>query len=519
MLIAGQRDMQQMDQYTMETIGLPGVVLMENAGAKVVEEILNVSACKQPKVIVLAGGGNNGGDGFVIARRLCDAGITALLCLVVDPERLKEDAKVHFQVYTNRKLPVFYLHEQSLSELQSHLNEADIIVDALLGTGVNGPLREPFRQVISLVNEQAGKKEVVSVDIPSGLNSDTGKVEGAAVQASKTISFVFPKKGFFLQDGPTYIGEWKAVDISVPPSAAKTLGLSLPKLITEAFVKASIPLRPPNGHKGTFGHVLVVGGSRQYVGAPVFSAASALHSGTGLVTLAVPESIYSMMAAQHPEVLFLPLPEKDGHFAEQAISELVPRLHEFDSIAVGPGMSRFPDGEKWMKEWMASLHGQPVVIDADGLYLIRNQLDLVRQYEGNVIFTPHPGEMASLLNMSVKEVEADRMGIAHRFAQEHQLYLLLKGHRSIIATPNGEIYVNPHGNSALGKGGSGDVLTGLIASFLAQGAPPLDALVSASYLHARAGEERAKVASHYGVMPFDIIDGIRGVFREYERGL
>ncbi|RJS61459.1 NAD(P)H-hydrate dehydratase [Bacillus sp. PK3_68] len=517
MFIAGQKDMQQMDEYTIGKIGLPGVVLMENAGAKIAEEVLSASCYEHSKVIVLAGGGNNGGDGFVVTRKLFDQGLKPLLCLLVNPERVKGDAKIHLEAYVNRGLPIFYLHEQGLDRLQNHLNEADIIVDAMLGTGINGPVREPFLQVISMVNEHAGKRCIISIDLPSGLNSDNGKVEGAAVQASKTISFVFPKKGFFLNDGPDCIGEWKAVDISVPPSAAPILGLSMPRLITESLVRASLPRRPATGHKGTFGHVLVAGGSRQYIGAPVFSAIASLRSGAGLTTMAVPENIYPMVAAKHPELLFLPLPEKNGHFSIEAISEMAPRLHEFDSIAVGPGMSRFSDGEKWIRKLIKSLPSQPVVVDADALYLIRNEWDIVREYEGHVIFTPHPGEMARLLNTTVKEIEADRLGIASAFAEEHQLYLLLKGHRSVIATPNGEVYINPIGNSALGKGGSGDVLTGMIASFLAQGAQPLEALISASYLHARSGEEKAKALSHYGVMPFDMIDGVCEQLREIEQ--
>lgn len=517
MLIAGQTDMQRMDRYTMEQLGLPGVVLMENAGAKVVEELLAASASKQPKVIVLAGGGNNGGDGFVIARRLCDLGVKTLLCLLVAPERVSGDAKVHLDVYIKRELPIFYFCEQKREELYNYLERADIIVDALLGTGINGPVREPFRQVISMINEQAGKKLILSADIPSGLNSDSGKAEGIAVQASKTVSFVFPKRGFFLQDGPSYIGEWKAVDISVPPSAAAALGLSLPQLITEQLAKEAVPARPPHGHKGTFGHVLVAGGSRQYVGAPIFSAKSALHSGAGLVTMAVPESIYPLITAQHPEVLFLPLTEKEGRFSEQAVSELAPSLHKFDSVAVGPGMSRFAGGDKWMKGLLDSLHGQPVVMDADALYLIKDELEMLHQYEGEVILTPHPGEMAALLKKTVQEVEEDRLTISRDFAKEHQIYVLLKGHRSVVATPSGEVYVNPHGNSSLGKGGSGDVLTGMIASFLAQGAQPVAALIAASYLHARAGEERAAFLSHYGVMPFDIIAGVCHLLQEMEK--
>ncbi|MGG3466913.1 NAD(P)H-hydrate dehydratase [Neobacillus pocheonensis] len=509
MYIAGQKEMQQMDQYTMEVLGLPGVVLMENAGARVVEEIFASISCENPKVLVLAGSGNNGGDGFVIARRLFDEGIEPLICLLGNPERMKGDAKVHFEVYLKRGLPLFSLYENSLEALQSHLERSDIIIDAILGTGVNGAVKEPYSQVISIVNKYEGKKLIISVDIPSGVSSENGKVEGVAIKASKTVTFVFPKKGFFLNDGPKYVGEWKAVDISVPPSIAEELGLVMPNLITEELVKDSIPVRAKHGHKGTFGHALVLGGSRPYVGAPIFSAKAALYSGAGLVTLAVPKSIYPLAAAQNPESLFLPLPEENGCFGEKAIAEIASQIQLFDIVAIGPGMGRFPGGENWMKAFWNSLSNQAIVVDADALYLLRNDLDMVREYKGNVIFTPHPGEMARLVNKTVKEVEADRIEIAKTFAKDYGLNLLLKGHRTVIASPDGDIYINPYGNDALGKGGSGDVLTGLIGSFLAQGASPVNALISASYLHARAGEEQAKTLSNYGVMPLDIISGIR----------
>lgn len=514
MFAAGQKEMQKMDQYTIEKIGLPGVVLMENAGARVVEEILKSTTSSNPRVIVLAGGGNNGGDGFVIARRLFDHGFHPQLWLLADPERIKGDAKLHLDVYQNRGLPLIQFQKNNINTLQGELSQADIIIDAILGTGVNGPVREPLKDVISLVNTYEGKKMIISVDIPSGVSSDTGKVEGEAVKASKTITFVFPKKGFFLNQGPQHIGEWKAVDISVPPSIVKDLELDLPKIITEHLAKAAIPIRPKHGHKGTFGHALILGGSRQYVGAPIFSAKSSLHSGAGLVTLAIPETIYPMAAAQNPESLLLPLSAEDGHFAEGAIDELAPLLHQYDCVAVGPGISRFPNGEEWMKALFAHLTNQPVVIDADALYLMSNQMDMLKNYKGQVIMTPHPGEMSRMLNISVKEVEENRLEIARQFAKEHSIYLLLKGHRSVITAPSGELYINPHGHDALGKGGSGDILTGLIASILAQGASPINALISASYLHARAGEERAKELSHYGVMPFDIIDGVKRLLKE-----
>lgn len=513
MYVAGQKEMRQMDQYTIEKIGLPGIVLMENAGSQVVEEIIANSPSQIPRILVLAGGGNNGGDGFVIARRLIDLDMNTLLCLLVKPEKLKGDAKVHFDVYVKRGLPIFFLHENPITMLQKEINGADIIIDAILGTGMKGPVKEPIGQVISLVNEYKENKLIVSVDIPSGVNSETGKVSSVAVMATKTITFVFPKRGFFLNEGPKYVGDWKAVNISVPPEIVNTLELDLPKLITENLVKKALPIRPKHGHKGTFGHALVIGGSTNYVGAPVFSAKAALHSGAGLVTLAIPENIYPQASVLCPESLFLPLPEKEGHFAPDAVKELSFQLDQFESIAIGPGIGRFQLGEEWMRNLFIHLTNQPIVIDADGLYMVRNDLDRFRGYKGSVIFTPHPGEMARLLSKTVKEIEEDRIEIAKAFAKEYKIFLLLKGHRTIIASPDGSVYINPFGHDALGKGGSGDVLTGIIASFLAQGASPINALISASYLHARAGEEKAKTLSHYGVMPVDIIEGVREQLR------
>ncbi|MCM3669730.1 NAD(P)H-hydrate dehydratase [Mesobacillus maritimus] len=514
MIVAGQKEMQQLDRYTMEILGLPGVVLMENAGARVVEEIIaSHSQNSDNNVVILAGGGNNGGDGFVVARKLVDLGWSPKLWLLTDLEKITGDAKCHLDVYLKRGLPLFTLKEMDV--LPTHLEQADIIVDAMLGTGVKGAVREPMKTVIHMVNNRRNQASVLSVDIPTGVNSDDGRVVDEAIKATKTITFVCPKRGFFLQEGPNYVGEWKAVDISVPPSIAQTLHFKLPQVITESLITECIPSRPRNGHKGTFGHALVIGGSQAYVGAPVFTAKAVLHSGAGLVTLAIPESLYHIAANLFPEALFIPLSETDGHFSVRAIHELNPKLPTFRSVAVGPGMSRFQEGEGWIKELFTALTNQPIVIDADGLYLLRNQLELLQQHQGPVILTPHPGEMATLVCKSVQEVEGNRLEIAQEFAVKYGVLLLLKGHRSVVATPDGELYINPLGHDALGKGGSGDVLTGLITSFLAQGALPKDALLAASYLHAKSGEEQAEILSHFGVMPEDIITGVKQLLMRY----
>ncbi|WP_303971259.1 NAD(P)H-hydrate dehydratase [Sporosarcina ureae] len=511
MFAVGREDMRRMDHYAIETLGLPGAILMENAGMKVTDELLKLTRDRpDTRFLVFAGAGNNGGDGFVIARRLQDEGKSCML-IVTNTSSLQGDAKVHYDVYKNRKLKMVPFIEELIPDIKLLLSENVIIVDALLGTGCTGKLREPVRSVIELIN--TSRSRVVSVDIPSGVNSDTGEVADIAIQADHTITFVAPKIGFFLQQGPKHIGEWKVVDISVPPSIADELALELPQVITENNAINALPKRPKHGHKGTFGHVLVMGGSKSYVGAPIFTAKAALYSGAGLVTLGVPEGIYPMAAMQLPEALFWPMAETDGHLAVTSCEQEL--FNSYDVVAVGPGLSRFAGGEEWMKSLWHSLEGQAVVVDADGLYLSRDLLDIISVYDGPVVFTPHPGEMAALLNTTVQDVEANRLDIAKQFALEHQLYLVLKGHRTVIATPEGEVYINPLGSSALGKGGSGDVLTGLIASFLAQAAKPREAVIAATYLHASAGENQSAVHSEYGVTAPDIIEGSRKLLNDW----
>lgn len=500
MYIAGQAEMQLLDQYTIEKLRLPGAVLMENAGAAVAMEIMKDFPDKGTKILVLAGSGNNGGDGFVIARRLYDAGYDVKLMCCVGEEKVKGDARLHYNVYQNRELPMVECNA-------AYIQWADVMVDALLGTGGKGSVREPFRSLIKKVN--GAGKFVYAVDLPSGVNADTGEVVDLAVQANKTVTFVLPKKGFYLQQGPHYVGEITCVDISVPPSLVEELQFALPKLIDEDMAREALPKRPAHGHKGTFGHVLVVGGCRQYVGAPIYTAKAAFHSGAGLVTLAVPESIYPLAAVQASECLLLPLQDEGGAISASAFTEDMIDFSSFNVVAFGPGLGRQMDGASLLGQVMKRLTGQTLIIDADGLYFSRDILKELTAYKGHVVFTPHPGEMSSLTGQSVMEIEKSRLETAERFAKEHGISLVLKGHRPIITTPAGEQFINPLGNDALGKGGSGDVLTGLIASFIAQGALTKEAVIAASYYHANAAEHLGKEWSTYGVTPLDLIEYIR----------
>jgi len=500
MYIAGRKDMQLMDHFTMEQLSLPGIVLMENAGSAVVNEVLNDFPNKHTNIIVLAGGGNNGGDGFVIARRLIDFGYDVLLLLAVDEESLKGDAKLHYDAYKKRQLPIAKAEDYDM-------NNAQVIVDALLGTGVQGAVREPFYSLINAVNKSAAF--VYAVDVPSGVNADTGEVANVAIRANKTITFVLPKKGFYLQQGPQFIGEIVCADISVPLSLVQTLKLDLPTCITHELGKGAVPKRLAHGHKGTFGHVLVIGGCKNYVGATMYTAKAAFHSGAGLVTLAIPETIYPLVASQCPESLLLPLQDEMGAIAAQSFLTSDLNFSSYKTVAFGPGLGRLTNGNSLLRQLLANLSGQPLVIDADGLYFARDLLEELRQYKGDVILTPHPGEMAHLTGLNVAQVEKNRLEITKQFAQDYGVYLLLKGHRPILTAPDGKQFINPFGHDALGKGGSGDVLTGFIASFIAQGASTIDALIAGSYYHANAAEQMGNELSNYGVTPLDLIEYVR----------
>lgn len=509
MYVVGRRDMESMDRYTIEQIGLPGAILMENAGTKVAEAVDRLSKERHlsphDPIVILAGHGNNGGDGFVAARRLADLGYAVLLCLISPVEKLKGDALLHFEVYRRRQLPLWVWREEAAHELWNHLAKAKVVVDALLGTGVQREVRSPYREVIRRLNEMGEGKIIVSVDLPSGLCADTGEILGEAVKATHTVTMACPKKGFFLQAGPQVIGEWQVAEISIPPSLAERLPVALPRLITPEAAAKSLPPRPPHGHKGTFGHVLVVGGSAHYVGAPLMTALAALASGAGLVTLAVPETIYPYVAAQSPLPIFLPLTVEQGRLGRQALQELDERLSQYDVMVVGPGLGRWPEGSEWLKHLLKKW-GKPAVIDADALTLIKPVLaHFSPEEKERFLLTPHPGEMARLMGISVDEVEGDRLGVSRRFAQKEGVYLVLKGHRTIVITPSGQQWINPLGHSALGKGGAGDVLAGMLAAILAQKASMLEAGLAAVYLHALAGEQCALKKSSYAVLATDLI--------------
>ena len=482
MYLVNAQQMREIDRFAIEEIGIPGIVLMEAAGQASVREI-EQRWSKINSVVIVAGHGNNGGDALVVARHLGNKGYDVKTWLVGQKEKLTSDSSITYHALTHSGYSVEIFEEGKSNLLFEDLENTELIVDGLLGTGLQGAIREPLQTIIRFINNQA-RSSVISLDIPSGVNADSGEVIGEAIQADVTVSFAFPKWGHYLFPGAGLCGELIISDISIPPLIANQFQLSA-HLLQQDMIGSLIPQRKRHSHKGTYGHVLIIGGSQAYIGAPALAAMAAVRSGSGMVTLAIPESIQYSVAGQVPEAVFWIWPDSGGQFSQHSWLELDKANAGFDFTVVGPGMAQNA-GVEWLREVVARAPGR-LLLDADALNLLAKDLTILRD-KPSAILTPHPGEMARLLNMSVKDVEKNRPQVAKRFAVDYQVYVVLKGTYPIIATPEGELYVSPRGSSSLAKGGSGDVLSGLIASFVNQTNSLLQGLLLAVYIHGMAGE-------------------------------
>lgn len=503
MLIVTADEMREIDKYTIEGIGIPGVVLMENAGSQVVQNLKEKMSIKGCKALVLAGHGNNGGDGFVIARHLGNNQVDVETWLLSDIRKCSCDSVINFHALVHSGYRLKFWDEKNHDLLLARINEADIIIDAMLGTGVQGELREPYKKITETVNN--AKAYRVAVDIPTGVNSDSGEVVDWAFKADLTVTFAFPKLGQFLFPGADYVGELKVADISIPPIVVKEKN---PRryLITKEKARELLPERPQNSHKGSFGHALIIGGSGSMAGAPLLAAKATLRSGAGLVTLAVPRGIQAAVLSNSPETMCVGLTETaEGHFAVNSAKELRELYRKFSAIGIGPGLGMFAEGSAWLKEIFTTV--QPMVVDADALNILANDLSILSERKSPTIITPHPGEMARLIKKDVEFVQKNRVNVTKQFAQEHNLYVVLKGAGTLIATPSGELFINPTGGPELSKGGSGDVLTGIITGLLAQSIPVLDALILGVYLHGLAGS-LASFPSNYSTLASEVINKI-----------
>ena len=486
MRVLNSAQMREADRRTIEEIGIPPLVLMENAGRQVVAAMEAMhSDLLELEVAVLCGRGNNGGDGFVVARTLLQRGVDVSVFLMGRVADVRGDARTNLEILGRLGLTVVEIADSQAWELHfSEVSDCTLIVDAMFGTGLNAPVSGFIESVIADVN--ASGIPVVSIDLPSGLSADSADPIGDSIEAGLTVTLAAPKLPLVLPPAETRAGDIVIADIGIPSDILDTIEGPRVDLLTRASMRELIVPRVPDSHKGDYGRVLVVAGSRGKTGAAHLAAVGALRSGAGLVTVATPASCQAVVAAMGPEYMTEALGERDEGLDPDGVERVLELAR--DVIAIGPGLGQAPATREFIKR-LVDRATMPLVIDADGLNAFGSDPDRLAGREGReVIITPHPGEMARLLGMSTDEVQASRLEVARNFAVAHHLYVVLKGHRTLIATPDEKIFINPTGNPGMATGGTGDVLTGMIAAWLAQ---LLDAEVAcklAVYLHGLAGD-------------------------------
>jgi NAD(P)H-hydrate epimerase len=491
--------MREVDRRTMEA-GIPGLVLMENAGHRIVEVMQREFApLSEQKVVVLCGRGNNGGDGLVVARQLhTRIRPRAMYTVLAAPlDELRGEAAENYRMLRTCGCPVF-------SEITAEMESATLVVDALLGTGLSGPAREPALSVIRRINEGFPQARVIAVDIPSGMNSDTPDIEGEVARADVTVTFTAPKIAHALPPACDRVGRLYIAPIGSPPELYEQDQSIFLWLLEPARFRHLLGPRPRGAHKGSFGHVLVVGGSRGKTGALAMAGIAALRSGAGLVTVATGESILPSVASHYPELMTEPLAEcANGAPSTASYDRLADLARNKEVVALGPGIGTHSDTVALVRRLIGELP-LPLVLDADGL----NAMAGVEWRHGERlrILTPHPGEMARLTGLSTEQILKDRVAVVRQFTTQNRCILVLKGQRTLIGLPDGRVWINPTGTPALATGGSGDILTGMVAGLLAQAPAEPEAVAAAAvYLHGLAAELGVPQHGELGLAATDIL--------------
>jgi ADP-dependent NAD(P)H-hydrate dehydratase / NAD(P)H-hydrate epimerase len=506
--------MARYDRYAIETWGIPSAVLMENAGRTAYRLMKDLYLKEKRRIAFFCGRGNNGGDGFVMARYALRDRFPVSLFLLGRKADLKGDALANMELYAS--LGGEIVEVTGLESIRSALSHAHVVVDAIFGTGLSKGVDGLEREVIEEIN--ASGKVVVSVDIPSGIDGSTGEPLGAAVRADHTFTFAYPKPGHLIYPGAYFRGRLTVIDISIPAIAEELLGHDA-ILMDGDLLRGFLQQRLPWSHKGTYGHLAVVAGSPGKTGAAHMAALSALKIGAGLVTLAVPRSLNTIMEVKLTEVMTLPVEDEGtGYFSMSAYDELMEFLADKDALVVGPGLSQRPDTAELVRaiyrEW-----GKPVVVDADGINAFKDATDDISGGRQRAVFTPHPGELARITERSTSAINADRIGAARSFVEKHGVTLVLKGAPTIIASPGGETFINPTGNAALAKGGSGDVLTGFIGGLIAQTLDPLKASLLGTYLHGYLADDWVEEqGTDFDLLATDLLTGLGKAVRMLRDG-
>ena len=509
--VVSTAEMKQAEFHANES-GLPYLRLMENAGSAAYRVLREEVGLEQKRFAVLCGTGNNGGDGFVLARKLLEQECVTTVICTGTPKT--EDAGRMYDMLSVMEVEILTLGVDSDTVIQSRLENCEVIVDAVFGTGFHGELPQSCAALFQLANRTNAFR--VSLDMPSGLNSDSGAADPAAFRPALTVSFAALKPAHILPTSMALCGQTKAVNIGIDDSCFDALGFSMGIIDKEAVLEI-LPQRKPETHKGNYGRLLNISGSRNMSGAALLSTMSALRSGAGLVTLASVDKVIDASAGRIPEATYLRLPETEaGEIAAGSVRELVAALLRSSACLIGCGMGC---SENTVLLLRAVLENStcPVIIDADGINCLSRDINMIRTANVPLVLTPHMGEMARLLKCSVAEIAADRFRKARDFAVQWGVTLVLKDAVTVIAAPHGALFLNTAGNPGMARGGSGDVLAGMIASFAAQGISPESAAIAGVHLHSLCGDRAAAKLSQYGMLPSDIIGELPLLFQSMDR--
>jgi len=530
MKLVTAEQMRKLEQIAAEELGIPSILLMENAALGLAGHCLNyLKNSDNPKVLVICGGGNNGGDGFAAARHLYVKGIETNVILIGDVGSLKNDSKTNFDIIKNLNIPIEYINpSETRSEINHHgissssslrlsgddFKKYDLIVDAIFGTGLTRNIEGGAKQIIEEINRYA--KYIISADIPSGIHSDTGKIMGCAVKANETVTFGFPKKGLYLFPGAGYTGIVRIEDISIPRSLTDKIDVKT-NILTESDIKQKrgdfLPLRKRRSNKGDFGKVIIFAGSAQMPGAAALACSGAYMTGCGLVSACVTQNTAAVIHHWQREVVTRITPEKNGMYFSGSLADLKEEIKNANVIAAGPGIGRSKEVSEFVYEVIKTAE-VPLVLDADALFAVSENINILKELKAPCIITPHPGEMSRLINLPVSEILDDTAAAALKFSKEFNVVTLLKDAHTVIAAPDGELNINITGNNALSKAGTGDVLTGMIAGFIAQGKNVFDAGILGAYFHGKSCENACVDKPNCGVTAEDIIKNIPKSMKE-----
>ncbi|TCK92881.1 NAD(P)H-hydrate epimerase [Natranaerovirga hydrolytica] len=503
-ILTGQ-DMKKIDRNTIDYYGIPSLVLMERAALGVANEVMIREFINKEKVLIVCGTGNNGGDGLAVGRILLSNNVDVKMVIVGDYNQFSVETKKQYEILVKLNGPIVFYQEESFYHL---VNEADVIVDAIFGVGLSRDIKGIYKEVIQTIN--GSKKYVIAIDIPSGIDANSGKVLGISIKANQTIALSAYKLGQVLFPGHEYCNEIKVIDIGIPLEAYKKIDKNI--FTMSKLTQDMLPTRKPRSNKGSYGKVLVMAGSKNMSGAAYLSGLAAYRTGVGLVHIVTPEDNRIILQSQLPEAIITTYEFNNGCIEQNHMEKIKQAINNVDVIVIGPGLSTEIDAKTLLIETIK--HGKvPLIIDADGLNIIAKNKDILKNHQQPIIVTPHPGEMSRLMNEPVQIILDQLIEKAMNMSEQHNVITVLKDSNTVITSPTRDIYINLSGNNGMATAGAGDVLSGVIGGLVAQGIETFKAAYTGVLIHGLAGDKAKESKGYYGMIARDIIQNIPEVMK------